>query len=170
MQREPSLTFWTLPVSGGSPERVPDIPDSVDTPAIAPKGDRLAYASWVFNENIWRFELPDASGKPAAAPRKWIASSRTQDSPQFSPDGKKIAFVSTRSGSAEIWVCTVDGSKPLRLTSVGGYRTGSPRWSPDSTKIVYDSREAGKPDLYVIGAQGGESRRLTSEPAENLVA
>ena len=58
-------------------------------------------------------------------------------------------------------------TRPLRLTSVGGYRAGTPRWSPDSTKIVFDSRATGKPDIYVIGAQGGGPVRLTDDPAED---
>ena len=49
-----------------------------------------------------------------------ITSQREDDSPQYSPDGKKIAFASNRSGSMEIWVCASDGSKPLQLTHTGG--------------------------------------------------
>jgi Tol biopolymer transport system component len=169
LQKDANLSLWTIRASGGIAERVPNVPDSIDTPAIAPKGGRLAYRSEAFNENIWRFDLPNSPREPARPPTKWIASSRTQDSPQFSPDGKKLAFVSTRSGSAEIWVSDVNGSQLRRLTSVGGYRTGSPRWSPDSAKIVFDSRPHGKPDIYAVNAQGGEPTQLTSDPAENVV-
>jgi eukaryotic-like serine/threonine-protein kinase len=169
LQKEPELTLWRVPASGGSMERVPEVPEAVDSPAVAAHGGRLAYSESVFNENIWRFEMPENLSSAANQPRKWIASSRTQDSPQFSPDGEKIAFVSTRTGSAEIWVCHADGSKALRLTSVGGYRTGSPRWSPDGAKIVFDSRLIGKPDIYIIGAQGGNPSQLTAGPAENVV-
>jgi eukaryotic-like serine/threonine-protein kinase len=169
MQREPGLTLWSVPAGGGTPERVEGVPDGVDTPTIDARGGRLAYAQLVFNENIWRFDL-DGGAKGARPPEKWIASSKTQDSPQFSPDGSKIAFVSTRNGSAEIWVCGADGSKPLRLTSVGGYRTGTPRWSPDSRKIVFDSRLRGKPELYVVDPQGGEPVRLESGTGDSMVA
>jgi eukaryotic-like serine/threonine-protein kinase len=169
MQREPSLTLWSVPATGGTPERVDGIPDGVDTPTIDARGGRLAYAQLVFNENIWRFEL-DGGAKGPRPPEKWIASSKTQDSPQFSPDGSKIAFVSTRTASAEIWVCGADGSKPLRLTSVGGYRTGTPRWSPDSRKIVFDSRLRGKPEIYVVDAQGGEPVRVENGSGDSLVA
>jgi len=169
MQREPSLTLWSVPATGGAPQRVEGIPDGVDTPTIDAHGGRLAYAQLVFNENVWRFDL-EGGAKGARPPAKWIASSKTQDSPQYSPDGSKIAFVSTRTGSAEIWVCGSDGSKPLRLTSVGGYRAGTPRWSPDSRKIVFDSRLRGKPELYVVDAQGGEPVRLENGAGDSLVA
>jgi Tol biopolymer transport system component len=50
--------------------------------------------------------------------------SREEDSPRFFPDGKRIAFASTRSGSPEIWVCASDGTNPIQLTYFNGPQTG----------------------------------------------
>jgi dipeptidyl aminopeptidase/acylaminoacyl peptidase len=64
--------------------------------------------------------------------------------PAFSPDGQKIAFVSDRSGAADIWVSPVSGGEPRKLTSL---RPGEipmwPSWSPDGTKIASFSRRTG---------------------------
>ena len=49
--------------------------------------------------------------------RSFISSTQRDGAPQFSPDGKRIAFVSERSGHTEIWVCNGDGSSPVELTS-----------------------------------------------------
>jgi Tol biopolymer transport system component len=90
-----------------------------------------------------------------------ISSPRQQTDEQFSPDGKRIAFHSDRSGSFEIWVCNSDGSNPVQLTPFGGPLTGTPHWSPDGRWIAFDSRPGGKAGVFVISAEGGEPRRVT---------
>jgi hypothetical protein len=101
--------------------------------------------------------------------RNWITSSSSQGSPQYSADGGKVAFVSTRSGSAEIWVSDADNSNPVRLTNVGGYRVGTPRWSPDGKHIAFDSRVSGNPDIFVVPVRGGEPRQLTNASTQEMV-
>ena len=103
-----------------------------------------------------------------ARPSRFIASTQPDLEPQFSPDGKKIAFSSSRSGSYEIWVCDREGRNPVQLTSFNGPELGSPRWSPDSRWVAFDSPKAGNSDIYVISADGGPPRRLTSGPSNNV--
>ena len=52
-------------------------------------------------------------------PERFISSTRDESNPQFSPDGKRVAFSSKRSGAGEIWICDSDGSNPVQLTSFG---------------------------------------------------
>jgi Tol biopolymer transport system component len=99
---------------------------------------------------------------------RFITSQREDDSPRFSPDGKKVAFASNRAGSMEIWVCPSDGGDPLQLTHMIT-PAGSPRWSPDSRYLVYDSQQEMQGDLFVIDAEGGLPRRLTTEPSAETV-
>ena len=68
---------------------------------------------------------------------KLISSTRVDGDAQFSPDGKKIAFTSNRSGNDEIWVCDSDGSNAQQLTSLGTGNCGGPRWSPDGERIAF---------------------------------
>ena len=98
-----------------------------------------------------------------------IISTALEISPRYSPDGKRIAFVSNRSGSDEIWVCGGDGENPIRLSSFHGPLAGSPSWSPDGKRIVFDCRPEGNADIYVVSAEGGQPRRLTTDPAEDIV-
>jgi tricorn protease-like protein len=115
----------------------------------------------VSDSNIWRVNLSDLR----ELPKQLIASTRVDNNPQYSPDGKKIAFESSRSANQEVWVCDADGSNALQLVAMG--RSGSPRWSPDGRQIAFDSNVEGSWQIYTISAQGGRPRRMTRSSANN---
>ena len=153
--------LWRISVSdpgGAAPVSLPT--QGAFAPALPREARSLAYVEESWDYNIWALSLsPD--GEPLGAPKALIASTRFEKQPQFSPDGKRIAFGSNRSGHEEIWVCDSDGSNPVQLTSLRG-TTGSPRWSPDSKRIAFDVLE---PDdsagIHVISSDGGASTQLT---------
>ncbi|MBS1806730.1 MAG: serine/threonine-protein kinase [Acidobacteria bacterium] len=157
-----SRELWKIPVAGAAPERIAAVGDKVFAPAIARQGNRLAYTQYSWDENIWRFEVSNSSGR-TSAPTRLIASTFYDSSPRYSPDGKKIVFKSNRSGNSEIYVCESDGSNLNKLTSFNGPDNGSPRWSPDGRQIAFDGMAEGNWDIYVINASGGKPRRLTAE-------
>jgi eukaryotic-like serine/threonine-protein kinase len=151
------------------PEKIAFPGDENASPMVSRQGARLAYTHGGFEDrNIWRVDLADASGA-AAAPAPFIASTRTDDSAQFSPDGKRIAFYSYRTGTSEIWVSDSDGTGAVQLTSLGGPACGTPRWSPDGASVVFDANPDGHWDIFVIGANGGAPRRLTRQPSSDAV-
>lgn len=171
-------TLWRVPVAGGEPEALFSGGSIYSFPAIAKQGRQLAFVESYLDSNIRRLELPATaltSGRTGrgiainwAAMTKLINSQREDDSPQFSPDGKKIAFASNRAGSMEIWVCPSDGGSPLQLTRMVT-PAGSPRWSPDGRQLVYDAQQQMQGDLFVIDAEGGATRRLTTEPSADIL-
>jgi Tol biopolymer transport system component len=100
-----------------------------------------------------------------SAPTKLIASTRDDTNPQYSPDGSRIAFTSSRAGTDAIWVSDSDGSNPVQVTDVKA-ETGTPRWSPDGRYLAFDSMKSGSEDIYVVPSQGGPIRRMTPESSE----
>jgi Tol biopolymer transport system component len=138
-------------------------------PAISRRGDRLAYVHQIYHVSIGRTAIPaPVGGSPhAAIAQPLISSSRDDTQPQFSPDGKKIVFVSSRSGHPEIWVSNSDGLNAAQLTSFGGPFVTTPRWSPNGEKIAFDSNAAGEFDIWVVGASGGKPQRMTTHPAND---
>jgi Tol biopolymer transport system component/DNA-binding winged helix-turn-helix (wHTH) protein len=163
--------LWRVAVSGGAPEAMAAAGEDAYLPSVSRRGNRLAYVRWKPDSNIWRVAGPNAAhdSQPVKPPVKLIASTREEALPQFSPDGQRIAFLSNRSGSDEIWVCDGEGQHPIQLTSFGGPQGGTPRWSPDGRRIVFDCRPEGHADIFVIGADGGLPRRLTTEASEDIV-
>jgi Tol biopolymer transport system component len=161
-------TLWKVPATGGlTPTPVAAVGEYVLDISVSRQGNRLAYAQFSFDTNIYSFDLVTATDKPhkAAAPVAFIPSTRVDGEPRFSPDGRRVAFTSNRSGSFELWVCDADGKNPAQLTAFGGPNVRAPSWSPDGRFIAFDLRGAGSSDVYVVGADGGNPRRLTMDPS-----
>ena len=101
-------------------------------------------------------------GLEPGVPVPLISSTQIDLYPAYSPDGRKIAFGSTRSRGHEIWVCRSDGSNAVQLTTSGG---GVPKWSPDGRTIVYRGGGGPNTSVHVISADGGVPKRLTTGPS-----
>lgn len=155
---------------GAEPQRLASLGTNLGAPAISRRGQRLAYQHWFLHQSIWQMAAPSTSNAGRSkekAAKPLISSSRDDMYPQFSPDGKRIAYVSTRSGHDEVWVCDNNGSNAVQLTSFGGPDVSTPRWSPDGDRIAFDSDVAGEFDIFVVGANGGKPRRMTTHPAND---
>jgi Tol biopolymer transport system component len=139
-------------------------------PALSRQRNRLAFSvGRIFRVDTWRLDIsPDF--KPAGTPVRLISSTHTDYNAQYSPDGKRIVFHSTRSGASEIWASDADGSNVVRLTNFNAPITGSPRWSPDGQWIVFDSNKEGQFEVYRVRANGGTPEQLTHNPANDAVA
>jgi Tol biopolymer transport system component len=163
-------TLWRVAASGSrKQQRLAFGDEGSSLPSVSRLGHRLAYVRTVSDSNIWRIEL-SSSGSKNNSSSNFIHSTLREQEPQYSPDGKRIVFVSNRSGSDEIWVCNSDGSRPTQLTSLGGAHNGAPRWSPDGKHITFDSYLEGLPNIYVVSADGGKPQRLTGPPSGNVVS
>ena len=126
----------------------------------------LVYARFSTDADIWRAEIPPVGGKPRE-PRRWIPSTRLDNLPRYSPNGKKIAFSSARSGADEIWIADADGSNPVKMTTFGGPLVGLKDWSPDGQRLVFHARPEGQSDIFMIPATGGVPKRLTTDPSDD---
>jgi Tol biopolymer transport system component len=149
--------LWSIRLSDGRRKPLAELGEGALVPAVSRDSLRLAYTRATWDSNIWRF---DTRGR--TPPKKLIESTRADENPSFSTDGKHIAFVSERSGSNELWLCDGDGLNPVRLTSFGGPVIGWPAWSPDRRQIAFDSNKIGNYDIYVISVEGGAPRPLTT--------
>jgi Tol biopolymer transport system component len=93
----------------------------------------------------------------------------------WSPDGKSIAFVSTRDGNAEIYITTAlcDTSAPctntvMRLTHNPAIDQ-SPSWSPDGQQIAFESNRDGSRQIYVVDVNGNDLQQITRGKANHAV-
>ena len=112
------------------------------SPAISPDGRWVAYtireANWEDNAYDTKIWLADAA---TGAARQLTNAKKSSQSPAWSPDGRKLAFVSDRTDKRQIYLISPQGGEAEALTSVED-GVGSFAWSPDGTAIAYTATEA----------------------------
>jgi Tol biopolymer transport system component/predicted Ser/Thr protein kinase len=156
--------LWRMAAStSGKPVRLAFASNATSGPAISRQGNRLAYEVQNWDINVYRVDLSGPTLNPGM-PSKLISSTKYDGLPAYSPDGKKIAFSSDRSGSWEIWVCNFDGSNAVQLTSLRGEDNDGATWSPDGRSIAFGLVVGGKRHVFVANANGGVPRSLTTDP------
>ena len=124
----------------------------------------------VYSTRLRDVELIEIPLSGTSQPKRVSGLSSTLDehTPHYSPDGERLAFASTRSGTEEIWIANSDGTNPLKMTSMGGPQCSNPQWSPDGERIVFNSRREGTADLYLLQPDTGEVHRITHDPSEEI--
>lgn len=92
---------------------------------------------------------------------RYAPSINTAGRTEMSPDGSRIAWIST--ADSTLWRSRVDGTERLQLTS-RPMRVYMMRWSPDASKIVLMGKHPGKPwKIYIISSDGGTPQPLTAD-------
>jgi TolB protein len=91
----------------------------------------------------------------------------TQDNfgPQFSPDGKKVVYMSTRTGDAEVWLIDLANGNERQLTNRVG-RDGAPVWNPNGHEVCFVSDRDGKSQLWAVGVESGAPRKLVDHEVD----
>jgi Tol biopolymer transport system component len=157
--------LWRIAAAGGTPQPLLGISGPNVARGVSVKGHRLVFAREISDQNIWRAMVEGP--KMIGAPKQISASTRDDMNPQPSPDGKRIAFSSNRSGSLEIWVSGADGLNPMQVTSIGRGTNAWPTWSPDCRFLAFNSEISGNWGIYVVESQGGKPRALTTGTSDD---
>jgi serine/threonine protein kinase/Tol biopolymer transport system component len=135
--------------------------------SVARRGGQIALTQSTYDTDIWEMAIgQDTAGPLAAAPL--ISSTHTDESPQFSPDGTRIAFASQRSGRPRIWLCDRVGTRCAPLLAASS-EDGTPRWSPDGRRIAFDTRPEGRSAIFVVDVETRLARDLTGPAADDVV-
>jgi TolB protein len=143
-------------LADGSVEIVTSFPGLNAFASASGRGDELlATLSHDGNPEIYRLR---ASGSD---PRRLTYDRSTESSPCWSPDGRRLAFVSDRGGTPQIYTMSATGGRAERLTYTGNYNT-SPDWSPKGDLLVYTSRIDGLYQICTVDVETKEITRLTS--------
>jgi Tol biopolymer transport system component len=137
--------------------------ETLARPSIANQGNLLACVRDATNSDIWRVEITGSKGRQNVS-SKIIYSTRWDERAKYSPDSKKIAYSSNRSGSGQIWVCDSTGQNNEPLTNLGGW---SPHWSPDGRMITYVGDFEGQTEIFTISVAGGLAFQITKDPADD---
>ncbi len=195
--------LWVIEVSGGEAEQLTAEETSISSFDWSPDGKRLAFVmrdvakdkaerekrrkerfdtivvdadySW---SHLWTIRLESKEKK------RITTGAFTVSEPQWSPDGKWIAYTMSRAGlqessfidisedrNTDIYLVSADGGTPRQLTT-NPAGDSHPNWSPDSQWIAYTASTdpkswAARTDVLLVAAEGGEPRNLTKEFEES---
>lgn len=156
--------IWSIREGEAVPLRITPQGIAAVSPAIDLSGRNLAFVEPVIDLNLWLY-----SGHPSREPRLLAPSTAAEYSPAFSPDGARVAFVSDRSGTPDIWISALDGGQPRKLASLrAGDQIMHPAWSPDGKKIAYFCRRSGWNYALETDVDTGATRTLRSGEGYSL--
>jgi Tol biopolymer transport system component/DNA-binding winged helix-turn-helix (wHTH) protein len=162
-QREGGSKLYRISVGGGVPEPLPFAEDQVSFPVVSAGAGRLAYVRHYDDSDLWRVDLTAPRGMVASS-APFISTVREETAPEFSPDGRRLAFFSDNTGRRELWLANADGTGATALTEFQASSSFAPRWSPDGAQMAFDSAHGPGQSgggVFVLDVESRAVRRLT---------
>jgi dipeptidyl aminopeptidase/acylaminoacyl peptidase len=146
------MRLWKLSVPDGSLAWLPTTSRRPIRPSVAAIAGKMVYEDQSISSDILEIDLSADGNEPIPL----IASTRHDYGPQYSPSGRLISFISTRSGSPQIWVCDRDGSNPRQLTYFERAYIENPCWSLDDRFVAFSAAPGNQTSIYVADVETGE--------------
>lgn len=170
------IRLCTVPVAGGQPVAISDPGEDVFAlrPGFLASGEVVYTADGVIKRRPVAggaaARIPFAA-KVSIAPPSYHPIRPIRDDgqehtvkgivgPMLAPDGRRVAFRALN----DLWIATLDSSRPPVRVTDNPYFTTDPAWSSDGGTLAYVSDEDGKPDLWLHDLAAGTHRRLTTAP------
>jgi Tol biopolymer transport system component/DNA-binding winged helix-turn-helix (wHTH) protein len=155
--------LWSIGKEGGKPQPLM-AGINADSVAVSRSGGRLIFETEITATRLHRLSLLGDAGTTSAT---LTQASGWDWHPVVSDDGKRMAYISDRAGSPELWIAGIDGSNPAKLTNFGGPYANAPAWSRDGSRLALTVPIEGNFDIYTVDAATGATERLTSHPASD---
>jgi len=171
--REGHAEIYVMDPDGSNPRRLTrTLTGGKDSagPNWSPDGKRIVFASnrdrdipdQAENRELYDIYAMDIDGSNVR--RLTDTEGFGSDNPDWSPDGKRIAFDFRPAGAnREIYIMDPDGSNLRRLTQTR-YESSHAVWSPDGKRIAFQSRREGNMDIYTMNADASTVRKLSNTP------
>ncbi|MEM1056608.1 MAG: winged helix-turn-helix domain-containing protein [Bacteroidota bacterium] len=160
--RSGTYGLWRVDVASGDQTWIPATGEWSYAPSVAAQTGALVYQDVRFEKDVWQIRL-DGPGGQVLGTEPLVVSTHYDCEARLSPDGKRLAFISSRSGDFQVWVSAADGQNPVAATSFDGASVGNPHWSPDGRRLAFSATPEGSASVYVVPVEGGVPERVTPE-------
>ncbi len=172
------LNLYIMEIDGNNPRPLLALPGVLSFgPQWSPNGSQIAFSGSTGGH--FEVYLVSAQGTDAKALTQPTADAKTpadeqpvinNSRPSWSPDGKKLVFVSDRDGGESLYTLELSNGSVTRLTT-GFYSDSLPRWSPDGTTILFMSNRASTvKGLFTVPAAGGEPKLVATPKSDESPA
>ncbi len=149
------------PVVAPVPTPALAVPTARPAPTRVVLPGKIAYMAQATAHEPWMIWVMRDDGSDPVC----ITDGTSEDTmPAWSPDGKRLAFVSNRTGNRDIWLMDADGTRQENMTRSPADEW-TPAWSPDGKSVAFASNRDGNWELYVARADGSGVQRLTWQSA-----
>ena len=161
-----TFDLWQAPISTrtfrfvGAPERLTT--SSEWDLYSSGAADRIAFSSVRENSDIWSFPLDAETHRVTGEPTRLTTSVAGDFLPSLSGDGNRLVFVSSRSGSNDIWLKDLETGAQQALTT-SPFGESQPAISPSGSQVVYRAMENGTTALFAIATENGIQRKLCDD-------
>jgi Tol biopolymer transport system component/predicted Ser/Thr protein kinase len=148
---------FEIDVTGGLPRQLTFETNRVFSVSVS-ADNRVAYSP--FWHDTFLFTVDVSSGER----RQLNSHSKDNFGARFSPDGRSVAYHSTRTGNSEVWLNHLDGRPETQITDNGSWDL-YPDWSPDGERMIFVSdRDGGLFKIFIANSDGGGERLLVDKP------
>ena len=167
--RDGNREIYVMDADGGNQIRLTR-DNAVDTTATwSPDESLIAFASNrdtgpPYNPYNLDIYVMNADGSNV---RRIVDDPEYDVSPQWSPDGRKILFVTGRNGNFDVYEMNADGTGQKNLTGDNDQADGAPSWSRDGNNIAFSRRIDGQKQIFIMDAGGGNLKRVINDATNN---
>jgi Tol biopolymer transport system component len=112
------------------------------------------------------FIMPADGGEP----RRLFKDAWPYFQPSWSPDGGRVAFVSFKGGTADVWVAPIADPEKLERVTMDEATEQFPVWSPDGKGVLYSTNRGGDYDLWYADLLTGKQSRVTDLSGDEIQA
>lgn len=158
------VEIWTMTAHGHHLRQVTHIANAI-FPDYDPSGTVIAFNGQVAGDPNDEIFTVHTDGSHL---RQITRGSGNNDWPAWSPDGRRLAFVSDRSGVTQVWTMGRSGHRPTQLTFGGETHDELPDWRPDGKRIAYEQGLEGSGKIWVMRADGSHQHQVSSGTGDDF--
>jgi Tol biopolymer transport system component len=157
-----SADIWIADADGKNLVQLTSNPATDSMPSWFPEGDKIAFLSDRNNDHLVLWSITLATGREEPL----LDLGQGVEFAVLSPDGKQVAFNSTKSGTINVWTTSIQGGEQKQLT-FDNELMGFPCWSPDGQFLAIEAKRGDDAHVFIIPSSGGAPLQLTFDHGQS---